>query len=221
MKAATFVVVALLAWGCGEKPYVNVPRPVKPAVNEAALSRERVVTEEGRTTYSFTASGDDIQYVVRIEESPFVKKDHKLEIKEGKTFIDGKYAWGTLGDEPKTQVTGFSVEMGGKAVDVPAEIYNDLYDFRMAEREERRYNPSDWLVVRILDDGALMVTSVGSYERGYYLAHWWIGGNSAPVRSIVTDKEEQRRWHREWKTMVPARPAESTAGDQPARPAGD
>ncbi|MEX2242921.1 MAG: hypothetical protein WD716_03640 [Fimbriimonadaceae bacterium] len=185
----------------------------------AELSRERVATVEGKTTYGLTASGKDVQYVVRFEESPFDKSGHKVEIEAGKTFIDGKYAWGTLGDEPKTQLTGFSVEMGGKAVDVPAELYYDLYDFLIAERESRRYNPSDWFVVRILDDGTLMVSSVGSYERGYYLVHWWIGGNAPPVRSIVTDKEEQRRWHREWKTTVPDRPAESTAGDQPARPA--
>jgi len=221
MKVATFVLVALLVWGCGEKPYVNVPRPIKPAMYAAELSRERVATVEGKTTYSVTAAGKDVQYVVRFEESPFDKSDHKVEIKEGKTFIDGKYAWGTLGDEPKTQLTAFSVEMGGKPVDVPAELYNDLYDFQIVEREARRLNESTWFVVRILDDGTLMVTSSGSYGRGYYLVTWWVGGNAPPVRSIVTDKEEQRRWYGEWKTMVPDRPAESTAGDQPARPAGE
>ncbi len=62
----------------------------------------------------------------KVTEEPFVEKDHKVTQGEGQKIVDGHAVWGTDGELP-TKSVKLEVKLDGKAVALPADATQDLY----------------------------------------------------------------------------------------------
>ena len=110
-------------------------------------------------------------------------------------------------------VTLDAVSAGGKGIDVPRELYSDLYNLSLADRETADFGTVYGIVVRGLPDGTMLLSSYGSDAEAAYLVHWWIGGSKPPERQVLTTRRDLFEYADYFPTMVPERPSEvSTKG---------
>lgn len=171
----------------------------------ATIKSLRVAQDEGSHLLEFTAEREGLAYFVAIKEIDFDKSRHRVEDRDGNAYIDGGLAIGTDGALPLTEIEKFEVAVAGKRIDVPPELFRDCYNLWIGQKSGS-INQDYRLVVRVLEDGTLLLSLMGADGAGTYLVHWWLGGVRAPDRLILYDEEPIFDHMERWQTAVPERP---------------
>jgi hypothetical protein len=195
----------VLVIGCTSERAVSKPDLGPSVLYGAVIEEMRAVGTEVSFKLEFTAVRGDVRYAVTIAEKDFVESEHKVEVRDGETFIDGRLALGTDGSMPTSQLTELTVLAGGKSIEVPRSLFEDCYNIWLGQGKGSDAGNLMGMAVRILDDGTLLISTPGSDAAGSYLVHWWIGGPHAPSRDVVTSEEELTDFLKNWRTKVPER----------------
>lgn len=105
--------------------------------------------------------GDDFSFEYSIQEFDPSGRTITYEKGEWPIAIDGKFIWGTDGIYPNEEVKSIKIQLGGKSIPVPEDLYNDLFEVR-----------KDLSIYKINDQ--FIVYNWNSDGAGYYELAWLI-----------------------------------------------
>ena len=101
-------------------------------------------------------SGDD-QLEINIQAAAFKREDHKIEQRNGRTFVDGRRAIGIDGaGQIETEIKTFTVLWNGKRVPLPKAAYAPLFNFSLQKAEFFPGEMGELLVTKSFGGDALL-----------------------------------------------------------------
>jgi hypothetical protein len=205
----TLALAGVLA-GCAkneeEPTSVVPPKRQFVLIHAITVKSKHFESKDGTTKIDFSFDWDGTLWQVAMVEGPFDPKAHKVDQQDGKILIDGKTEYGAVFYPPNTEIKSIQLKVGGKAIDVPKDLYSDLFNFGLDHRETTDFGNVYGFVARALPDGTLLLSAFGSDAEGSYLVHWWLGGLQPPTRQVVTSTRDLFRFADDFNTFEPERP---------------
>jgi hypothetical protein len=114
---------------------------------------------------------------VTFQTKPFQPSSHKaLVTGKGVTMIDGRYAFGTDGTLPQTEIASMKLYINGNEISVPSRLYLDCYQPNLA---------APYINVKFGNNSHIVVVSMhgGDGAAGYNVT-WRLRKNGRHSRSI-------------------------------------